>query len=63
MALPIADAGAAVTPENVAAGWDRVCAIPSPDGVPQQFGGEHKDEQMTQVIAEAQAMGMGKARL
>lgn len=39
-----------LTPEALVAGWDKVTSIPAPNGVPQQFGGTHADQQMTQVL-------------
>jgi hypothetical protein len=53
--LDIDESAEAVTPENLAAGWGKVTAVPAPQGVPGQFhGGVHKDEQLTQIIDKMQ---------
>lgn len=40
-----------MTPEMVMSGWDKVAALPAPNGIPDQYGGTQKDRSVEQAMA------------
>jgi len=47
-----------MTPEMIMEGWDKITALPARSGIPDQFSadeGQHKDQQMTQIIEQISA--------